>query len=63
MLQIPEEFQDPLFGSLMERPVKLPSGNIVDRQFIARQLLNDPIDPFNRQPLTVRARTATVSGV
>ena len=36
----------------MTEPVLLPSSNmIVDRSVIAKHLLSDPIDPFNRQPL------------
>jgi ubiquitin conjugation factor E4 B len=36
----------------MMEPVLLPSSNvIVDRSVIAKHLLSDPIDPFNRQPL------------
>ena len=50
----PEEFCDPIMGTLMEDPVRLPtSGQVVDRNTIARQLLQNPIDPFNRQPLTL----------
>ncbi|KAH3871035.1 ubiquitin conjugation factor E4 A-like [Dreissena polymorpha] len=50
----PEEFLDPIMGTLMRDPVKLPtSGNIVDRSIISRHILSDQIDPFNRQPLTL----------
>lgn len=36
----------------MNDPVKLEtSGNIVDLLTIKKQLLNDPLDPFNRAPL------------
>lgn len=38
--------------TLMEDPVRLPSGNIMDRAVILRHLLNSSTDPFNRQPLT-----------
>jgi ubiquitin conjugation factor E4 B len=30
----------------------LPSGHYVDRSTITQHLLNDPTDPFNREPLT-----------
>ncbi|GAB4822698.1 hypothetical protein N2152v2_009744 [Parachlorella kessleri] len=50
--EIPDEFEDPLLGGIMRDPVKLPSGNIVDRRTIVQQLLNDPRDPFNRQPMS-----------
>lgn len=37
----------------MRDPVLMPtSGTIVDRTTILRHLLTDPIDPFNRKPLT-----------
>ncbi|XP_053392702.1 ubiquitin conjugation factor E4 A-like [Mercenaria mercenaria] len=50
----PEEFTDPIMGTLMKDPVKLPtSGNIVDRAIISRHILSDQMDPFNRQPLTL----------
>jgi len=50
----PDEFCDPIMGSLMEDPVELPrSGAILCRNTIARQLLVTPIDPFNRQPLSL----------
>ncbi|RWS19980.1 ubiquitin conjugation factor E4 B-like isoform X2, partial [Leptotrombidium deliense] len=48
----PEEFKDALMDTLMEDPVILPSGNVVDRSVIVRHLLNSHTDPFNRQPLT-----------
>lgn len=50
----PEEFLDPIMGTLMRDPVKLPtSGNIVDKAIISRHILSDQMDPFNRQPLTL----------
>jgi len=51
--EIPEEFLDPILTTLMENPVKLPSGNVVDKSTIARHLLSDQTDPFNRAPLTM----------
>lgn len=48
----PDEFKDPLMDTLMEDPVLLPSGLIMDRAIILRHLLNSSTDPFNRQPLT-----------
>eukprot|EP00977_Amphora_coffeiformis_P008857 scaffold1999_cov153-Amphora_coffeaeformis.AAC.17 len=47
----PEEFKDEILDTLMEDPVQLPSGHVVDRSTIAQHLLNDPTDPFNRNPL------------
>jgi len=49
----PDEFLDPLLCTLMRDPVRLPtSGMVMDRASIARHLLNDETDPFNRAPLT-----------
>lgn len=51
---IPDEFLDPIMGTLMTDPVLLPSSRvIVDRSTIARHLLSDQSDPFNRSPLTM----------
>ena len=50
----PEKYLDPLLLTLMEDPVLLTtSNNIVNRATIMTQLLNDPIDPFNRSPLSL----------
>ncbi|XP_074108795.1 ubiquitination factor E4B [Cotesia typhae] len=48
----PDEFRDPLMDTLMEDPVKLPSGIIMDKAVIIRHLLNSSTDPFSRQPLS-----------
>lgn len=47
----PDEFRDPLMDTLMEDPVTLPSGVVMDRSVIVRHLLNSSTDPFSRQPL------------
>lgn len=50
--EVPEEFECPLTAILMRDPVLLPSSHtVVDRSSILHQLLNNPVDPFNRQPL------------
>ena len=59
----PEEFLDTLMSTLMKDPVELPtSKNIVDYMtisrlplliFIEKHLMNEPKDPFNRDPLTL----------
>lgn len=50
----PDEFLDPIMSTLMTDPVILPSSNVtVDRSTIARHLLSDQTDPFNRAPLTM----------
>lgn len=48
----PDEFRDPLMDTLMDEPVLLPSGTIMDRAIIERHLLNSNTDPFTRQELT-----------
>ncbi|KAK4037381.1 ubiquitin conjugation factor E4 A isoform X1 [Daphnia magna] len=50
----PDEFLDPIMSSVMMNPVILPSSRVtVDRSTIARHLLSDQSDPFNRSPLTM----------
>lgn len=50
----PEDFLCPIMSILMTDPVKLPSSKqTVDRSTIARHLLSDQSDPFNRAPLTM----------
>lgn len=50
----PDEFLDPIMSALMVDPVMLPSSKVtVDRTTIARHLLSDQTDPFNRSPLTM----------
>nr|CAD7392943.1 unnamed protein product [Timema cristinae] len=48
----PDEFRDPLMDTLMEDPVELPSGKVMDRSVIMRHLLNSSTDPFSRQTLS-----------
>ncbi|KAI7869787.1 ubiquitin elongating factor core-domain-containing protein [Spinellus fusiger] len=51
---VPDEYLDPLFFTLMEDPVVLPtSGVVVDRSTIRAHLLGDTRDPFNRTPLSM----------
>ncbi|XP_045448284.1 ubiquitin conjugation factor E4 A [Melitaea cinxia] len=50
----PEEFLDPIMSTIMLDPVILPSSRTtVDRTTIARHLLSDQSDPFNRSPLSM----------
>lgn len=49
----PEEFLDEILSTFMMDPIILPSGHYVDRSTISQHLLNDSIDPFNREPLTL----------
>jgi len=50
----PDEFLCPIMSVIMTDPVILPSSKqIVDRSTIARHLLSDQSDPFNRSPLTM----------
>lgn len=53
----PDEYLDELMMTYMQDPVLLPSGHVVNRQTITRSLLNDPIDPFSRQPMTLNDLT------
>ncbi|XP_011696774.1 PREDICTED: ubiquitin conjugation factor E4 A [Wasmannia auropunctata] len=51
---VPDEFLDPIMSTVMTDPVILPSSKTtIDRQTIARHLLSDQTDPFNRSPLTM----------
>ncbi|XP_077284887.1 ubiquitination factor E4A [Arctopsyche grandis] len=50
----PDEFLDPIMNTIMYDPVILPSSKItIDRTTIARHLLSDQSDPFNRSPLSM----------
>ncbi|CAH0391008.1 unnamed protein product [Bemisia tabaci] len=54
LAEAPDEFLDPIMSTLMTDPVILPSSRTtVDRTTIARHLLSDQSDPFNREPLTM----------
>ncbi|XP_059616667.1 ubiquitin conjugation factor E4 A [Phlebotomus argentipes] len=54
LADVPDEFLDTLMLTLMTDPVILPSSRVrVDRPTIARHLLSDQTDPFNRSPLTM----------
>lgn len=50
--EVPDEFMCCIGFDVMRDPVKLPSGNVVERRVIVQHLLNDPRDPFSREPLT-----------
>jgi len=51
---VPEEFNCPLLQELMTDPVQLPgSGEWLQRASIVQQILNTPLNPFNRQKLTM----------
>jgi ubiquitin conjugation factor E4 B len=53
MADAPDEFLDEILSTFMLDPVMLPSGHFVDRSTITQHLLNDPIDPFNREEMTI----------
>ncbi|XP_075220925.1 ubiquitination factor E4A [Lycorma delicatula] len=54
LTDVPDEFLDPIMSTLMTDPVILPSSRItIDRSTIARHLLSDQSDPFNRSLLTM----------
>lgn len=51
--EVPDEFQDPIMSTLMRDPVTWEGSHVTcDRAVITRQLLNEPIDPYTRRPLT-----------
>ncbi|RLN83421.1 hypothetical protein BBJ28_00012910, partial [Nothophytophthora sp. Chile5] len=57
---VPDQYLDPLLSTLMVDPVRLPSGNILDRSVIERHLLaaaqqggSSGRDPFTREPLSM----------
>jgi ubiquitin conjugation factor E4 B len=51
---MPHFVPDPIFFTLMEDPVILPTSNTtVDRTTIRKHLLGDTRDPFNRAPLSM----------
>eukprot|EP00396_MALV-II-16_sp_LP-1_P000354 gene354-265_t len=52
-VDIPDEFLDPLMAEIMADPVKLPSGNIMDRAVIERHIMSSDNDPFTRDPLSI----------
>ena len=49
----PDEFLDPILCDIMTDPVRLPSGHVMDRNSIKQHLLNDELNPFTREKLTV----------
>jgi hypothetical protein len=52
-IEIPDEFLDPIMGSVIEDPVCLPNTDIImERDVILRHLLENQDNPFNREPLT-----------
>ena len=51
---IPEDYLDPLYNTLMDNPVLLPScGKYVDYDVIKKHLLYHNFDPFNRDELSL----------
>ena len=51
MADAPDEYLDPITYTLMQDPVKLPSGAVMDRPNVMRMLLSDPRDPTTRSVL------------
>ncbi|KAH3871922.1 hypothetical protein DPMN_035137 [Dreissena polymorpha] len=52
--EAPEDFLDPIMGTLMEDPVILPETKTnIDRSVINRHLLSDQRDPFTKSPLSM----------
>lgn len=48
MADAPDEYLDPITYTVMQDPVKLPSGAVMDRPNVMRMLLSDPRDPTTR---------------
>ncbi|XP_060578936.1 ubiquitin conjugation factor E4 A-like isoform X2 [Ruditapes philippinarum] len=54
----PEEYLDPIMGTLMLDPVRLPTSSTnIDRAILARHLLSDQRDPFTNLPLSMEMVT------
>jgi ubiquitin conjugation factor E4 B len=49
----PDEFLDALTCELMRDPVRLPSGNVLDRGTARKMLLARPVDPFTMTALRI----------
>lgn len=56
MADAPDEYLDPITYTIMQDPVRLPSGTVMDRPNVMRMLLSDPRDPTTR---SVSCTTAT----
>ena len=51
---VPHEFCDPIYMSILEEPVLLPDMDIfVEKSVIKRHLLTNEENPFNRKKLTI----------
>jgi hypothetical protein len=48
------EFCDPITDILIKTPIMLPNNIIVEKSMICRYLLTNKMNPFNRQPLTIK---------
>jgi len=58
LADIPDEFLDPIMQTLMRDPVIFTSKTtsqdfVIDRKVIERHILNNPTNPFTREPLTM----------
>jgi len=48
---VPDEFLDPIMATIMNEPVILPgpgTGDVMDRCYIERMLLDSGLNPFSR---------------
>ena len=53
-IDIPEDYADPIMGTLIYNPIMLPGCNtIMDKDVIFRHLLDKESNPFNRDKLTI----------
>lgn len=52
--EYPDEYCDPIMGTLIKDPVMLPNTDIImDKEVITRYILSDEKNPFNREKLTI----------
>ena len=52
---IPDEFLDPIMGTLINDPVMLPnSDTIMERDIIFRHVIAEKNNPFNREELSIK---------
>jgi hypothetical protein len=49
----PQEFLDALTYELMRDPVRLPSGNVLDRGTVTKIIMSRPVDPFTLNELRI----------
>ena len=52
--EVPDEFLDPIMGTIIKHPIMLPDSDIImERDIIYRHVLAEKNNPFNRKELTI----------